>query len=95
MSKQTPKPSVFKKNTIVYEDDYFAVAYGEDSQGNKRMAMRWKGDGASDIGYPKAYGKHPQWFLLPEYDSWTPEILKAVDQIAATKNRLDDLESKW
>lgn len=94
MSKQTPKPAAFQKNTIVYEDDYFAVAYGQDSDGNKRMAMRWKGDGTNDMGYPKAFG-NPQWFLLPEYDTWSSEILNAVKRIAATKKRLEDLESKW
>ncbi|WP_421753051.1 hypothetical protein [Croceimicrobium sp.] len=94
MSKQTPNPAAFQKNSIVYEDEYFAVAYGMDSKGNKRMAMRWKGDGNTNMGYPKTFG-NPQWFLLPEYDTWTPEILKAVERIAATKMRLDDLESKW
>lgn len=94
MDKKTPKPAAFQKNTIVYEDDHFAVAYGEDSKGNKRMAMRWKGDGTANMGYPKTFG-NPQWFLLPEYDTWTADILKAVEQIAATRNKLNDLESKW
>lgn len=94
MSQQTPKPSAFQKNAVVYEDDHFAVAYGMDSDGNKRLAMRWKGDGANDKGFPKVFG-NPQWFLLPEYDNWTSEILKAISEIAANRQKLDDLEAKW
>uniref|UniRef100_UPI004047394C hypothetical protein n=1 Tax=Roseivirga sp. TaxID=1964215 RepID=UPI004047394C len=94
MSKQTPKPNAFQKNTVIYEDDHFAVAYGMDSSGKKRLAMRWKGDGSNDKGFPKVFG-NPQWFLLPEYDNWTPEILKAIEQISIHKKKLNEFEAKW
>lgn len=93
MSNKTPKPSAFEENTVIYEDQHFAVAYGRDSDGNKRVAMRWKGDGVNDMGFPKVFG-NPQWFLLTEYGNWTPEILRAVDKIKEYGDRLKMYESE-
>ncbi|MBK8751623.1 MAG: hypothetical protein IPL99_08205 [Candidatus Competibacteraceae bacterium] len=54
----------FMVQTVVFNDGAFAVAWGEHSDGQKRLAMRWNGDD-DRLGYPTRWEKSPQWFFLP------------------------------
>jgi hypothetical protein len=85
MDPEKVRPSNFKDFTVVFEDDHFAVAFGVDDEKKRRMAMRWKGSG-DNVGHPKR-GKHPLWFLLPEYDNWNSEIMRTVENVKLHKER--------
>lgn len=57
-------PRNFTVRTVVFDDGAFAVAWGEDGDGQKRLAMRWNGDD-DRLGYPTIFGRSPLWFFLP------------------------------
>jgi hypothetical protein len=93
MKPENVTPEKFKKHTVVYNNNYFTVAYGEwDKQKELRLAMRWNGGGEA-IGYP-SQGGNPLWFQLPNDGIWTTEILKAIKNIEESENQLNDLKSK-
>ena len=92
MKPENVNPKNFKVENIVYNNDYFSIAYGIWEGGNKHLVMRWNGESDEDPGYPKLFN-NPVWFLIPEElkipiltslinlsDSDNKEILKALDK---------------
>jgi tRNA(fMet)-specific endonuclease VapC len=57
-------PGNFAVQDVVFNDGAFAVAWGQDSTGQQRLAMRWNGDD-DHLGYPTSFGRGPLWFFLP------------------------------
>jgi len=93
MHPEKVKPYKFHKHTIIYDNEYFSVAYGIWEGSENRLAMRWNGEGDNEIGYP-SQGGNPLWFQLPNDSIWTSEMLQAIDRIKAYEQRIDKLNSK-
>lgn len=67
-------PENFQVEDVLMDDSEFSVAVGVWQKTERRLAMRWNGDG-DDPGYPKLF-RHPVWFVLPE--KLTMPTLKAL-----------------
>ena len=92
MKPENVKPGKFRVHTIIYNNRDFSVAYGIWENSDKRLAFRWNG-GEDELGYPRQ-GKYPLWFQLPNKGIWTSELLKAIDNIVAHENKINELDSK-
>ena len=92
MNPENVRPHSFKKHTIIYNDGHFSVAYGEDSNGNTRLAVRWNG-GGNNVGYP-SQGGHPLWFQLPDYGTWTADMLEIINKMKKKEELLNELDTK-
>jgi hypothetical protein len=68
MKAENVNPGNFKVESIIYNDDYFAIAYGVWTKDDtKVLAMRWTGEQSdpNDAGYPKTFG-NPMWFIVTD-----------------------------
>lgn len=70
-------PNNFKVENIVFENNDFAISIGIWDGNDRKMAMRWNGEG-DDPGYPKLFG-NPVWFLID--DSLTLPFLNALRNV--------------
>ncbi len=65
MKPEKVNPKNFKVENIVYDNNYFSIAYGIWESGERHLVMRWNGETENDPGYPKLF-KNPVWFLISE-----------------------------
>ena len=92
MDPENVNPSKFKVEHVLFDNPYFAIAYGIWENDSNRLAMRWNGTG-ENAGYPKAFG-HPMWFIVDEQlyvpilrsligypNADSTKILKVLEQI--------------
>lgn len=63
MKPENVNPKNIKIENIVYDNDYFSIAYGIWEDGNRHLVMRWNGETEDDPGYPKLFN-NPVWFLI-------------------------------
>ncbi len=66
MKAESANPKIFNVHSIIYDDNYFAIAHGVWTEsGENVLAMRWTGEqlDPKDLGYPKVFG-HPMWFIV-------------------------------
>ncbi len=54
MKPENVNPKNFKVENIVYDNEYFFIAYGIWEEGNRHLVMRWNGE-SDDPGYPKLF----------------------------------------
>lgn len=70
--------------SIIYENDDFAVAFGEWEEKELVIGMRWTGgNDDKNIGYPKTFG-NPVWFLL--HEKLNSPFLKSLLLSPSSKN---------
>lgn len=65
MKPENVNPKNFKVESIIYDNEYFSIAYGEWEGKKNHLAMRWNGETDEDPGYPKLFN-NPVWFLIAE-----------------------------
>ena len=49
----------FKVENIVYNNEYFSIAYSIWEESNRHLVLRWNGKSDEDPGYPKLFN-NPQ-----------------------------------
>lgn len=65
MKPESVNPKNFKVENIVFNNNYFSIAYGIWERGERHLVMRWNGETDDDPGYPKLFN-NPVWFLISE-----------------------------
>jgi len=86
MDSKKVNPNNFKVESILFDNDYFSIAFGKwDSNNEFSIAMRWNGNGESDPGYPKLFG-NPLWFLI--HDDLRTPIIKSLLELECSENEL-------
>ncbi len=63
MKPKNVNPDNFNVRHIVYNDDDFAIAYGEWDDGKMVLGMRWNGKEGKN-GYPNDRHGKPIWFRV-------------------------------
>lgn len=63
MNPENVNPKKYKVIEIIYENDEFAIAYGQFENGENCLAMRWNGIDETDKGFPNSFG-NPTWFIV-------------------------------
>ncbi len=86
MDPKKVNPSNFKVESILFDNDYFSIAFGNwENSKEFSIAMRWNGNDGGDVGYPKLF-KNPVWFLIHN-DLRTP-IVKCLLELECSENDL-------
>jgi|JI8StandDraft_1071087.scaffolds.fasta_scaffold422626_1 hypothetical protein len=63
MKPENVNPTNFKREHIIYEDDYFSIAYGVWDDDENGLGMRWNGEDNKN-GYPNNRNGQPVWFRI-------------------------------
>jgi hypothetical protein len=92
MNPRDVQSKYFEVESIVYEDDDFAVALGyyDDDRNVPRLAMRWN-KLPRENGFPLLVNGEAAWFHLPNKGIWFSEMLQAVDRAVLFHKRLKAL----
>lgn len=95
MNPSKVKPRKFPSPEILYEDDEFAIAFGNythsDGKVYPSLAMRWNGSNDDDdIGYPRQ-GSYPLWFNVKDVKG---QLIEAILKVLVSKHEVLKLLQK-